>query len=54
MQRDTWVCLKCKYKWVNSYKKDSGVCTLCGSCRLYCFKIIKSQKKEIGVIAPLT
>ena len=54
MQRDNWVRLKCKYKWVNSHKKDSRVYPLCGSCIIYCLKTIKSQKKEIGVIAPLT
>ena len=53
MKKDAWICLKCKYKWVNSRKADPRVCPLCGSCIIYCPKIIKVQKKEVSKVAPL-
>jgi len=42
--KTTWICLRCKQKWVDHHKADPRYCPLCGSCTIYAPRMIKIPK----------
>jgi len=39
-----WICLRCKYKWVDDSKKEPRYCPICKSPTIYVPKIVKIPK----------